>query len=235
MKTEDILLKLKEMSSEQTRNIFIKHGAPKNSVYGVKVADLKTLLKPLKGQQEIAMELYESGISDAMYLAALVADGNKMSTAQLQLWAEQASWNMISEYAVPWVASENKQAFELGLVWIDDSREQVAAAGWCTLACFLSIYPDEQIDRNKISELIHRIESNIQHSPNRVKYTMNGFLIAAGVYVRDLNELIEQTSIRIGTVYVDMEGTSCKVPDAISYIHKTIARGPMKKKKTAKC
>ncbi len=235
MKTEDIILKLKEMSSEQTRNIFIKHGAPENAVYGVKVTDLKTLLKPLKGQQEIAMELYASGISDAMYLAALVANGNKMSTEQLQRWAEQACWNMISEYAVPWVASENKHAFEIGLSWIEDSREQVAAAGWCTLSCYLSMHPDEQIDRNKISELIQRIEHSIQHSPNRVKYTMNGFLIATGVYVRDLNGLIEQTSKRIGTILVDMEGTSCKVPDAISSIQKTIARGPMKKKKTAKC
>jgi 3-methyladenine DNA glycosylase AlkD len=235
MTTPDIIEKLKEMGSIPIRNIFIKHGAPENSVYGVKVADLKTLIKSLKGQQEIAMELYASGISDAMYLAALVADGNKMTTEQLHSWAEQASWNMISEYSVPWVASENKHALELGLTWIEDPREHVASSGWCTLSCYLSVFPDELIDRKIISNLIERIEKSIHQSPNRVKYTMNGFLIATGVYVRDLNALIEQTTSQIGTIYVEMEGASCKAPDALTYIQKTVSRGPMKKKKTAKC
>lgn len=235
MKTPEIIEKLKEMGSIPIRTIFIKHGAPENSVYGVKVSDLKTLLKSLKGQQEIAMELYASGISDAMYLAALVADGNKMSVEQLHSWAEQASWNMISEYSVPWVASENKHALELGLTWIEDLREHVASSGWCTLSCYLSIFPDELIDRKIISNLIERVEKSIHQSPNRVKYTMNGFLIATGVYVRDLNALIEQTTTQIGTIYVEMEGTSCKAPDALTSIKKTVSRGPMKKKKTAKC
>jgi hypothetical protein len=41
---------------------------------------------------------------------------------------------------------------------------------------------------------------------------------------------------QIGPVYVDTNGTSCKVPDAIDYINKVKDRGSLgKKKKTVKC
>ena len=39
---------------------------------------------------------------------------------------------------------------------------------------------------------------------------------------------------KIGDVYVDMRGTTCKVPAAADYIKKMEAKG-YKKKKTVKC
>jgi 3-methyladenine DNA glycosylase AlkD len=235
MTTSEVLSELKAMGSEQIKSIFINHGAPVNQLYGVKVGDMKKLLKPLKGKQEIALELYKTGISDAMYLAALVADGRKMTREQLQNWAETATWNMISEYSVPWVSSESPFALELGLKWIDDSREQVAAAGWSTLACWLSIVPDENIDRSLMLNLLNRIEKEIPQSANRVRYCMNTFIIGLGGYVRDLSNEAILSAKRVGHVRVYQGNTDCKVPDAASYIQKMIDRGPVKKKKTAKC
>jgi 3-methyladenine DNA glycosylase AlkD len=48
-------------------------------MFGVKVGDLKPIVKQIKGDQELAMQLYATGNSDAMYLAGLVADGRKMT------------------------------------------------------------------------------------------------------------------------------------------------------------
>jgi hypothetical protein len=45
-----------------------------------------------------------------------------------------------------------------------------------------------------------------------------------------------QIAAKIGKVEVEMGGTACAVPDAASYIEKSIAKsGFGKKKKTAKC
>ena len=235
MTTSEVLKELKAMGSEQIRAIFINHGAPADQLYGVKVGDMKKLLKPLKGKQETALELYNTGVSDAMYLAALVADGKKMTREQLQHWVETATWNMISEYSVPWVASESPFSLELGLKWIDDSKEHIAAAGWTTLCCWLSIVPDEEIDRSLMLNLLNRIEKEIPQSANRVRYCMNTFIIGLGGYVRDLSNEAILTAKRVGQVQVYQGNTNCKVPDAASYIQKMIDRGPVKKKKTAKC
>jgi len=64
---------------------------------------------------------------------------------------------------------------------------------------------------------------------------MNNFIISVGGYMSDLTKEAKLSASKIGVVYVGMGETACKEPDAISYIDKTIARGLLKKKKTAKC
>ena len=65
---------------------------------------------------------------------------------------------------------------------------------------------------------------------------MNGFVIAAGSYVKELTDKAIIIGNKIGKVQVDMGGTSCKVPLAPEYIQKVIARGNHgKKRKVARC
>jgi hypothetical protein len=65
---------------------------------------------------------------------------------------------------------------------------------------------------------------------------MNGFIISIGAYVTPLTEEAIAAAKKIGVVTVDMNGTDCRVPDAIAYIKKIEGRGSLgKKKKTVKC
>ena len=75
----EVMSELKKMGTEQTRKTFARHGAPLDKMFGVKVGDMKLILKKIKGNQSLAMDLYATGNSDAQYLAGLVADGAKMS------------------------------------------------------------------------------------------------------------------------------------------------------------
>ena len=79
---EEVMTALEKKGSEQTRKTFARHGAPE-AMFGVKVADMKTIAKKIKGNQELALGLYETGNSDAMYLAGMVADGSQMTKKQL--------------------------------------------------------------------------------------------------------------------------------------------------------
>ena len=73
-------------------------------------------------------------------------------------------------------------------------------------------------------------------APNRVRYCMNGFVIAVGSYVKELTNEAIATWKKIGYVEVDMNGTYCKVPFAPDYIKKVMDKGNLgKKRKTAKC
>src|SRR5688572_30067545 len=107
MTAAELLAELKSLSSESIKKIFVNHGAPE-PIFGVKIGDMKTILKKVKKDQALAMQLYDSGNSDAMYLAGLIADGSKMTKKELQGWVEKATWYMLSEYTVAWVASESK-------------------------------------------------------------------------------------------------------------------------------
>ncbi len=180
-----ILSELKKLGSEQTRKTFRRHGAPEE-MFGVKVGDLKPIAKRIRGQQQLACDLYETGNSDAMYLAGMVADGSQMTKAQLNAWARNASWYMISEYTVPAVASEHPRARDLAMKWIDAKKEHVAACGWCTYAGIVATRDDGALDLAETKSLLKRITDEIDASPGRVRYCMNGFVIAVGSYVKPL-------------------------------------------------
>jgi 3-methyladenine DNA glycosylase AlkD len=232
-----IMAELKKKGKESTRKIYARHGMATENMYGVSVADLKVIAKTIKGQQALACELYATGNMDAMYLAGMVADGAKMTSKQLNAWAEgAANLQMIAEYTVPWVTVENAQGRELALQWMKSKKERVACSGWCTYAGLLATKPDDALDLTEIKGLLGTIVEGIKGVQNRVRYTMNGFVIAVGTYVKPLLKEAKAAARQIGEVSVDVGETACNVPLATAYIEKIEAAGRVgKKRKTIRC
>ncbi|MDB4614630.1 DNA alkylation repair protein [bacterium] len=236
MKTvKQVLNALKKKGSEQTRKTFARHGAP-DDMFGVKVADLKVIAKSLKGNQDLALELYDTGNCDAQYLAGMIADGRQMTKKQLETWAKTASWHMVAEYCVAWVASESDHAQKLADKWITAKKPMIASTGWCTQAGLLAITDDDDLDKKQITSLLKTVQTGIHKADNRVRYTMNGFVISVGSYYTPLLKQAKAAAKKIGKVEVDMNGTACKVPDAVTYIEKIEGMGRVgKKRKTIRC
>ena len=235
MTAQQIMNELEKKGSPSIKKIFLNHGASE-PMYGVKIADLKVIQKKVKRDHNLAMELFDTGNYDAMYLAGLIADESKMSKKDIQQWAEKSTSSGISEYTVAWVAAESEFGWELGMQWIDSPKEKIASTGWNTLAGVIAMKPDNELDMGTIKKLLQRIVKEIHSAPNRVRYTMNGFVIGVGAYIKELTKEAIETSKKIGTVYVDMGGTACVVPSAGDYIKKMEAKGSIgKKKKTVKC
>ncbi len=230
-----VIEELQSLGSESIKKVLIKHGA-REPFYGVKVEHLKKIQKRIRKDYKLALDLYETGISDAMYLAGLIADDAKMTKKDLQRWVEQAYWYMLSEYTVPWVAASSPVGHELALEWIDSKKENIAAAGWSTLSSLVGTRPDVDLDIAELKKLLERVAKTIHQQPNRVRHCMNGFVIAVGSYVPALTAAALETAKKVGTVSVDMGGTACKVPAAADYIKKVQDRGAIgKKRKSAKC
>lgn len=235
MTLAQVMSELKAKGSEATKRIFAKHGA-KEPYFGVKVGDLKVIQKKIKGDQALALQLYATGNGDAQYLAGLVADGRKMTVAQVKRWAKTASWGMIAEYSVPWVASEHPAGLALALTWIDSPNEGLASSGWTTLSALAALVPDDQLPVKQFSALLDRVAKTLPASPDRVRYTMNGFVIACGTYIAPLAERAIATARKVGKVDVDLGETACRIPDAESYILKSRRGAPVApKRKTVRC
>ena len=235
MTTKEILSELEEYGDEKTKSTYITLGA-KEPVFGVKVQDLKKILKKTKKNHEISLELYATGNYDAMYLAGLMADEKQITKEQLEVWVDQAYFSYLSEYTVPWVAAETEYGFELGLKWIQSDIETIASAGWGTLAYYAAVHEDEKLDTKTYIKLLDTVEKEVHGTQNRVRYTMNGFVIAIGTYVEALTEKSKEVAKKIGKVTVNVGGTACKVPLASDYIDKVIAKGRVGiKRKTARC
>ena len=232
-----VMAELKKKGSEKTRKVYARHGMATDNMFGVSVADLKVIAKTMKGQQALACELYATGNLDAMYLAGMVANGSQMTTKELNAWAEgAANLQMISEYTVPWVTVENPHGRDLAMQWIKSKKEHVASSGWCTYSGLLATKPDEDLNLAEIEKLLETVVSGIKDPRNRVRYTMNGFVISVGAYVKPLLKQAKAAARQIGAVSVDVGDTACKVPLATAYIEKIEAAGRVgQKRKTIRC
>lgn len=235
MTAQEIVEQLKTLGTDSYKKVICNHGAAE-PVYGVKIEELKKFQKQIKQDYQLALDLYDTGIYDAMYLAGLVADDMKMTKKDLQGWVKKAYCHSIGEYTVAWVTAEGRFGWELALEWIESKQESIAAAGWATLSNLVAIKSDDELEVAALKKLMQRVAKTIHQQPNRVRYTMNGFVIAVGGYVKALTEAALKTADEIGNVYVDMSGTACKVPAATAYIQKMEQHGAIgKKRKTAKC
>lgn len=234
MTAQEILDEIRPLGTEGYKKVIMNHGATE-PIFGVKISDLKIIQKRVKKNYQLALDLYESGVYDAMYLAGLIADDMKMTRADLHRWVKGAYCYGLAEYTVAWVAAEGRFGQEVALEWIDSKKDLTSAAGWSTLSCLAAIRPDSELDFDLYQSLLDRVARTIKDQPNRTRYTMNGFMIAVGAYIEPIAPLAIQTAKQVGTVTVDMGGTSCKVPDSLESIAKVHKRGPFKKRKTVKC
>ena len=234
MTAKDIVAELKKLGNAQTRKTWINHGAQEPCL-GVKIADMKKIQKRVKMDYGLALDLYDTGIADAMYLAGLIADDAKMTKKDLQKWVKNANCNWVTEYTVPWVASAGPHGRVMALKWIESRDETIASGGWQTYSSMVAIKEDADLDLAEIKSLLQRVAKSIHQQPNRVKYVMNGFVIAVACFVKPLHKLAVDAANGIGKVAVELVG-ACKIPFAPDQIKKFEARSTIgKKRKSPKC
>ena len=236
MTASDILAELKPLGSESYRRVLMKNHGVREPCFGVKISDLKKIQKRIKRDYQLALDLYETGNYDAMYLAGLIADDARMSRQDLQRWAENAIGGALAGATVPWVATGSPHGWEIAQKWIDARKSHIAVAGWSTLACLATHLDDAALDLPALKDLFERVVKTIHQAPDAVRSAMNSFIIAAGCGSAPLSACALQAGHQIGVVTAHLGHNDCQIPFAPDYIRKVQERGEIgKKRKTVKC
>lgn len=160
MDARQIVQQLEQLGQAAYKQILMKHGVLE-PVYGVKIVALKGYQKAIKKDYQLALDLYDTGVYDAMYLAGLVADDQAMSKDDLRHWAAAARSAPISLYTVPWVAAQGLHGRELALEWIDSDQPGIAIAGWATLSGLVALTDDAGLDLDELRALMQRVRTTI--------------------------------------------------------------------------
>ena len=216
MSLEDAMAALEQAGSAQTRKTYARHGAPE-PMFGVSFATLKTLVKRIKVDQELALALWETGNFDARNLAVKIADPAGMSSRDLDRWAATPAGRMCGAY-VGHLAAESPHAHAKAEKWLAASNESTRFAGWSLIAAMALI--DESTSDAWFAERLAEIEKNIHAAPNVHRYVMNQAVISIGSRSASLRKAATAAARRIGTLEIDHGDTDCKTPDAGAYIEK---------------
>ena len=236
MTAKEILEEMKPLGRESYKKLLFKNYGIKEPCFGVAIGELKKFQKRIKKDYQLALDLYDTGNYDAMYLAGLIADDARMTKKDLQHWVEKAYAASLPGATVPWVAAGSPHGHDMALEWIESPKSLVAVAGWATLSSLVSTKDDAALDLPELKRLLQRVQKEIHQAPDAVRYQMNSFLICVGSYVKSLTELAIQVGEKIGPVTANLGDNSCQIPFAPDYIRKVEKRGSIgKKRKTAKC
>ena len=236
MTAKDILEELKPLGRESYKRVLMNNHGVKEPCFGVSIGELKKFQKRIRKDYQLALDLYDTGNYDAMYLAGLIADDAHMTGTDLQRWVEKAYGGSLPGATVPWVAAGSPHGREMALKWIESANSLVAAAGWATLSSLVAIKDDRELNLPELQRLLERVKTTIRGAADAVRYQMNGFVIAVGSYVEPLTEFALQIGEKIGPITANLGDNSCQVPSAPDYIRKVQERGAVgKKRKTAKC
>lgn len=235
MTAKEIVEELRALGAESIKKVLRNHGV-REPFFGVKIGDMKKIQKRIKKDYQLALDLYDTGNYDAMYLAGLIADDAQMTKKDLNRWVKTAIGGALACSTVPWVAAGSNHGYEIALEWIESDKEHVAAAGWATLSSLVALKDDAELDLGGLKRLLKRVQDTIHQEPDDVRLAMNGFMIAVGTYVPSLTELAVQAAAKVGPVSADMGDTACKVPSAGESIDQARKKGTIgKKRKTVKC
>lgn len=213
-----ILAEMEALGTEQTRKTYKRHGIGDNQ-FGVSYSNLYKIQKRIKINHALALELWNSGIYDAQVLAYLVADPQQADSDTLDKWAYSSTNYGISDALVVYVA-KSPLAKVKAEAWIQSDNEWVSQAGWNILGRIAR--DDTSLPDSYFEAYLATIERDIHSAKNYTRYAMNNALIAIGVRNPALQAEAVAVAERIGKVEVDHGQTSCKTPDAITYIHKTV-------------
>jgi 3-methyladenine DNA glycosylase AlkD len=236
MTAKEIIAELKPLGGEGYKRLLMRNYGVKEPCFGVKIADLKKFQKRIKTNYQLALDLYDTGNYDAMYLAGLIADDKRMTQKDLQRWVEKAHGGALAGSTVAWVAAGSPHAWDIATKWIDSPSSHIAGAGWSTLSCFVALTDDAKLDLRALKALLERVRKTIQKAPESVRYTMNGFVISVGGYVKSLTDFAIETGERIGRFEAHLGENQCQTPFSPDYIRKMQERGSIgKKRKMVKC
>ncbi len=210
-----VLATLKKLGDEPTKKIYMNHGA-KEPLFGVKLMELKALKKKTKMNHELALSLYRTGNSDAMYLAGLIDDPSKVTEEQLDSWVALANWDMLSERCVATLASKTPFGFDLAKKWIASKRNETKCAGYSLYAQLFRSVEDEEINMEESQKLLEHIVENIERESKRVQNAMNNCVVMAGIHVEPLHKF----AVTIAERLEKMETASNGGQSTLEYITK---------------
>ena len=86
MTLREVMSDLESRGNPETKQTYLKQGAHE-PLFGVQIADLKSIAGKTGKDHALALELFETGNVDAMYLAGLIANEKKVTVEELNAWA----------------------------------------------------------------------------------------------------------------------------------------------------
>ncbi|AFL99997.1 MULTISPECIES: DNA alkylation repair protein [Desulfitobacterium] len=219
----EILAMLRDLGNEKRKQMVIKNGAGENT-YGVLLGELRKLANQLGTNHELALELWQSGNTDAQWLACMLFDAKKLTSDEIQSMVSQLTYADMIDKFIGAVVRNHKDADSLAEEWSASGKDNLGRAGWDLIVYKVS---SGKLTNDALEELLTRIEAQLQTATPGKQWAMNHALCEIGIGYPQFTERCIALGETLG-VYRDLKvAKGC----TSAYAPNWIAAGVKKRKK----
>jgi 3-methyladenine DNA glycosylase AlkD len=175
---DDVMAQLQSYGSDKARATYARMGAGENQ-FGVGLGKMREMAKKLKTNHALAMQLWDTGNTDAMTLACMIMDPAQLSAADLKRMVKPLAYVRLVDEFVSAVLIKSPHAEKLSDLWVDSKAEYIGRIGWSLMIHRILHDSTGAIDRDAV---LAKIEAEILAAPLRKQETMNRCLVEIGVH-----------------------------------------------------
>ena len=179
MTTQDVLIKLETLGTEQLRAQNVRHGFV-GEQFGVKLGELRTIAKSIKLNTAFGLELWATGYLEARLIAILVMKPKELSVEQLKMMVQTATYGHLADWVNSYLVKQHPEKEALRIAWLDvDAHAEpwLARTAWSLTTERVSKSPDG-LD---IAGVLKRIDNELASAPEPARWTMNFCLGELGI------------------------------------------------------
>ncbi|PCC19006.1 DNA alkylation repair protein [Brevibacterium aurantiacum] len=213
---DSVMETLAAMEDPKARAVNEKHGDD----HGVNLSKLRAVAKELKKNDELAVELWNTGDTAARLVAILIMRPRSYDAQHLDAMLREARVPKVHGWLVNYIVKKSKHAESLRLDWMDDPDPIVASAGWALTSERVNKSP-EGLD---LSGLLDTIEAQMLGADERLQWAMNETLSYIGNENEDLRPRAIDIGNRLGVLKDYPTPPNCTSPFAPTWITEIVAR-----------
>jgi 3-methyladenine DNA glycosylase AlkD len=181
----EIIAYLRSLASEENRQGMQRYGIKIDRALGISHGAQRKIAKQIKRNHERAFELWESGITEAQFIASVTADPKRFSADDARAWAASFdSWDIVDGVSDLFVETEHWR--DLIEEFAADEREFVRRTAFAMLA-WASVHRKKEPDETFIG-FLPLIEKHASDGRNFVKKAVSWALRSIGKRSGVLND-----------------------------------------------
>ena len=196
--TIEILQELQSKARPDQVEGMTRFGMTSHRRLGVSVPNMRKIAKESGNDHNLALELWKTGIPEAMIIASMIDEPEKLTETQMEDWVKDiSSWDVCDQVCMN-LFDKNPLAWKKIIDWSGREEEFVKRAAFALIAC-LAVH-DKTAEDEKFIKLFPVIKREAIDERNFVKKAVNWALRNIGKRNLNLNKEAIKTAKQIQTI-----------------------------------
>jgi 3-methyladenine DNA glycosylase AlkD len=168
---EEVLKKLKAKARPDNVEGMARYGMVAERRLGVSVPDMRKISKELGKDHELALALWKTGTPEAMIVAAMIDEPEKLTEKQMEDWVKDInSWDVCDQVCMN-LFEKTPLAWQKILDWSEREEEFVKRTAFALIACLA--WHSKETEDDQFIKLLPVMKRGATDERNFVKKAVN--------------------------------------------------------------